>query len=29
MSNAPVKVEEYDAIANVVRHYIDGVRSGI
>ena len=28
MSNAPTKVSEYDAIAKVVQHYIDGARSG-
>ncbi len=28
MSNAPTKVSEYDAIAKIVQHYIDGARSG-
>jgi len=28
MSNAPTKVSDYDAIAKVVQHYIDGARSG-
>ena len=28
MSTATLKVSEYDVIANVVQHYIDGGRSG-
>ncbi len=28
MSNAPTNVSEYDVIANVVQHYIDGAKSG-
>ncbi len=28
MSNAPTKVSDYDAIAKVVQHYIDGAKSG-
>ena len=28
MSNSPSNVTEYDLIANVVQHYIDGARSG-
>ncbi len=28
MSNAPTNVSEYDVIAKVVQHYIDGGRSG-
>ncbi len=28
MSNAPTNVSEYDAIAKVVQHYIDGAKSG-
>ena len=28
MSNAPTDVSEYDVIAKVVQHYIDGARSG-
>ncbi len=28
MSNAPSNVTEYDLIANVVQHYIDGAKSG-
>ena len=28
MSNAPVNVNEYDAIAKTVQHYIDGGKSG-
>ena len=28
MSNAPTNVSEYDVIAKVVQHYIDGARSG-
>ncbi len=28
MSNTPAKVSEYDAIAKVVQHYIDGAKSG-
>ncbi len=28
MSNAPTNVSEYDVIAKVVRHYIDGAKSG-
>ena len=28
MSNPPTNVSEYDAIAKVVRHYIDGAKSG-
>ena len=28
MSNAPVNVNEYDAIANAVQNYIDGGKSG-
>ncbi len=28
MSNAPTNVSEYDAIAEVVQHYIDGAKSG-
>ncbi len=28
MSNAPTNVSEYDVIAKVVQHYIDGAKSG-
>ena len=28
MSNAPTNVSEYDLIAKVVQHYIDGAKSG-
>ncbi len=28
MSNAPTNVSEYDAITEVVQHYLDGARSG-
>ncbi len=28
MSNTPTNVSEYDAIAKVVQHYIDGAKSG-
>ena len=28
MSNAPTNVSEYDVIAKVVQHYIDGAESG-
>ena len=28
MSNAPTSVSDYDAIAKVVQHYIDGAKSG-
>ena len=28
MSNAPTDVSEYDVIAKVVQHYIDGAKSG-
>ncbi len=28
MSNAPTNVSEYDVIADVVQHYIDGAKSG-
>ncbi len=28
MNNAPTNVSEYDAIAKVVQHYIDGAKSG-
>ncbi len=28
MSNPPINVSEYDAIANIVQHYIDGAKSG-
>jgi hypothetical protein len=28
MSNAPTNVSEYEAIAKVVQHYIDGAKSG-
>ena len=28
MSNATANVSEYDTIAKVVQHYIDGARSG-
>ena len=28
MSNAPVNVSDYEEIANVVQHYIDGAKSG-
>ncbi len=28
MSNVPTDVTEYDAITNVVQHYIDGAKSG-
>ena len=28
MSTAPTDVSEYDAITNVVQHYIDGAKSG-
>ncbi len=28
MSNAPANVSEYDVIAKVVQHYIDGAKSG-
>ena len=28
MSNSPSNVTEYDLIANVVQHYIDGAKSG-
>ncbi len=28
MSNAPTNVSDYDAIAKVVQHYIDGAKSG-
>ncbi len=28
MSNSPTSVSEYDVIADVVQHYIDGARSG-
>ena len=28
MSNVPTDVSEYDAIAKIIQHYIDGARSG-
>ncbi len=28
MSNAPTNVSEYDVIAKVIQHYIDGAKSG-
>ena len=28
MNNVPTKVSEYDAIAKIVQHYIDGAKSG-
>ncbi len=28
MSNAPTNVNEYDAIATTIQHYIDGAKSG-
>ena len=28
MSNAPTKVDEYDAITKTIQHYIDGAKSG-
>ncbi len=28
MSTAPTNVSEYDVIADVVQHYIDGAKSG-
>ncbi len=28
MSNSPIKLSDYDAIAKTVQHYIDGAKSG-